>query len=99
MSTSSMADEIIDALKKTIACLEAGDAVAAADAVERAGDVWQQAVKAGVEMDSASLTAISELHKRCSEISTALRARLGDSMMQVGASRRAIGAYGGGLRE
>jgi hypothetical protein len=99
MSNSSVTYELIAALTETVSSLQASDAVAASQAVNRAVEVCERAVKAGVKLDSTAGTVLRQLHKQCSEAAANLQVKLGDSVMQAGASRRAIGAYGGGQHE
>ena len=99
MNPSSVAYDLIAALTETLSCLEAKDAMAAATAVERAAELWNQAHQDGVKIDNAAMSAIRQLHQRCAETSAALQENLESSVMQAGASRRALGAYATGQNE
>ena len=99
MSSPTVTYDLIAALTETVSSLEACDAVAASEAVKRAVEVFERAAKAGIKIDTSAAAALRKLHQRCSEAAVALQEKLGDSVMQAGASRRAIGAYVSGQHE
>lgn len=96
MSAATPIETLLTALAEAAEQLEAGDAVEAARAVERAVGACEKAQQDALVLDENSVKRACELQQRAVRAGARLQQTLVKTVVEVGVSRRALGVYGHG---
>jgi hypothetical protein len=87
------ASDLEDVLRQATLALERGDAPAAARAMDAAAGLCAEAERSGLRLPSSTLARARAAWERCGRAAQRHRAKLEASLLQLGTSRRAVGAY------
>lgn len=93
MTGPGAAAELQGALRDATAALERGDAPAAAAAMASAAKVCVAAEREGVRLAPGDLELAHSLWEQCGQAAERHVRELEASLLQLGTSRRAVGAY------
>jgi hypothetical protein len=93
VSVPLAASDLDAALREAALLLERGDAPAAAQAITAAARICAEAERCGRKLDPSSLSRALALWERCGRAGRRHQAALEASLLQLGVSRRAFGAY------
>ncbi len=93
MIAPGAAAELQGALRTAADALERGDASAAAKAMAAAAESCARAEREGLRLPPADLALARSLWQRCGQAAERHVRALEASLLQLGTSRRAVGAY------